>query len=62
MLRLFRPGESFLLRLGRLVGLRAKVGSSGTTLREVLGEDWLNEGAEDHLSTSVGYQLRAWGH
>lgn len=32
---------------GRLIGLRAKVTSSRTTLREVTGEDGVDEGAED---------------
>ena len=36
-------GASHGVRLGRLVSLRAKVGSGGATLREEAGEDRLDE-------------------
>lgn len=36
-----------LLGSSRLIGFRAKVGSSRTTLREVTGENGVDEGAED---------------
>lgn len=42
-----------------LVGLRAEVGSGGTALREVAGEDRVNEGAEYDLSTAVRYINKA---
>ena len=38
---------------GHSVNLGAEVGSGGSGLGEVLGEDWLEEGAEDKLSTTV---------
>lgn len=38
--------------LASRVGLRAKVGGSGARLREVAGEDWLDERAEDDLGTT----------
>lgn len=37
------------------VNLGAKVGSGGTGSREVLCEDWLEEGAEDELSATEDY-------
>jgi len=36
-----------LLGFSSLIGFRAKVGSSRTTLREVTGENGVDEGAED---------------
>ena len=41
------------VRLGRLVGLGAKIGGSGATLGKEAGEDGLDEGTEDDLSTTV---------
>lgn len=40
------------VRLGRLVSLRAKVGSGRTALGEEAGEDRLDEGTEDDLGTT----------
>lgn len=40
------------VRLGRLVSLRAKVGSSRAALGEKAGEDRLDEGAEDDLGAT----------
>lgn len=39
--------------LASSVGLGAEVGSGGAGLREVAGEDWLDEGAEDDLGTTA---------
>ena len=36
-----------------MVGLGAEISSGGAALREVAGEDWLNEGAEDDLSATA---------
>ena len=41
------------VRLGRLVSLRAKVGSSRAALGEKAGEDRLDEGAEDDLGATI---------
>ena len=41
------------VRLGRLVSLRAEVGSSRTALGEEAGEDWLDKGTKDDLSATV---------
>lgn len=41
------------VRLGRLVGLRAEISGSGAALGEEAGEHWLDERAEDDLSTAV---------
>lgn len=38
---------------GSVVNLGAEVGSSGSGGGEVLGEDWLEEGAENKLGTTV---------
>lgn len=42
-----------LLGLGCLIGLRAEIGCCGTALRKISGEDRLDEGAEDDLSTAA---------
>ena len=39
--------------LGRLISLRAEVGSSRTALGEEAGEDWLDKGTEDDLSATM---------
>lgn len=49
-----RRGPIHLLGLGCLIGLRAEIGCCGTALREVSGEDGLDKGAEDYLSTAAG--------
>lgn len=41
------------VRLGRLVSLRAKVGSSRAALGEEAGENRLDEGTEDDLGTAI---------
>lgn len=41
------------VRLGRLVSLRAKIGSCRTALGEKAGEDRLDEGTEDDLSAPI---------
>lgn len=41
------------MRLGRLVSLRAKVGSSRAALGEEAGEDRLEEGTEDDLGATI---------
>ena len=41
------------VRLGRLVSLGAKIGGSGATLGEEAGEDRLDKGTEDNLSTTI---------
>ena len=41
------------VRLGRLVSLRAKVGSSRAALGKEAREDWLDEGTEDDLSATI---------
>lgn len=38
---------------GSVVNLGAEVGSGGSGGGEVLGEDWLEEGAEDELGTTA---------
>lgn len=48
------------------VNLRTEVGGSGTWSREVAGEDWLDERAEDNLSTARSFvnrlpNARKWG-
>ena len=42
--------------LASRVNLGAEIGSSGSRLREVAGEDGLNEGAEDDLGTTARCQ------
>ena len=44
------------MRFGRLVGLGTKIGRSRATLGEVAGEDWLYDGAEDDLRTTMKYR------
>ena len=39
--------------LGRLISLRAEIGSSRAALGEEAGEDWLDEGTKDDLSATV---------
>lgn len=47
--------------LGCLIGLRAEIGCCGSALGEVSREDWLNQGAEDDLSTStIRVSLNWW--
>ena len=41
------------MRLGRLIRLRAKIGSSRAALREEAREDRLDEGTEDDLSATI---------
>ena len=43
-------------RLLRLLGLGAEIGGSGAASK-VAGEDWLEEGAEDDLSTAVDMMI-----
>ena len=43
------------VRLGRLVSLGAKIGSSRAALREETGEDRLNEGTEDDLGATKAF-------
>lgn len=40
------------------INLGTEVGSSGTRSREVAGEDWLDERAEDDLSTTGSFVSR----
>ena len=44
---------SHVVGLGRLIGLGTEVRGSGPGLGEEAREHWLNEGAEDNLSTAV---------
>ena len=47
------------VRLSRLVSLGAKIGGRGATLGEEAGEDGLDKGTEDNLSTTiVSYKSR----
>ena len=45
------------MRLGRLVSLRAKVGSSRAALGEEAGEDRLDKGTEDDLGATIVFSL-----
>jgi hypothetical protein len=40
-----------------MIGLSAKIGSCRAGMGEVAGEDWLHEGAENYLGTTVTVTL-----